>query len=126
MGDNARRVSPNEHRPLRLTPNSPSNYTFPPRETPPSASPNRIAAHRQSFSEHLRGLPSSPRSRHPSLSQQAFQDLLNNPPLPHKGENPWEGKDWKHITVGEVIDPEEVHWSELSTSVETATKAGHL
>ena len=44
----------------------------------PSPSPHSHS-HRGSFAEQMRGGPGSPRaSRQPSLSQQAFQDLINN------------------------------------------------
>lgn len=112
--------SPNGHRPARLNP--PTNFTFPPREQPRS-SPSPMSAHRQSFSETLRGHPSSPRAhRQPSLSQQAVQELMNNPPLPRKGDDEFEGRDWKRIKVAEVIDVGEVHWATQESTVEEATQ----
>lgn len=65
-------------------------------------------------------LPHSPRSRQPSLSQQALQDLLSNPPT--KGGDPkFAGRDWKTVQVGEVVDAKQVRFAELDTSVEEAT-----
>lgn len=66
-------------------------------------------------------LPHSPRaSRQPSLSQQALQDLLSNPPT--KGGDPrFAGRDWKTVKVGEVVDAKQVRFAELDTSVEEAT-----
>lgn len=89
----------------------------------PLSSPRQsFAEHRQSFSE-LRGVPSSPRTqRQPSLSHAALQDLLNYPPLSHRGQNAFAGRDWKKVRVGEIVDSAEVRFAELDTSVEDATK----
>jgi len=95
-----------------------------PRLSISSASDHRqsLSEHRQSFSE-LRGVPSSPRSqRQPSLTQAALQDLLNHPPLSHRGSDAFAGRDWKRVKVGEVVDAAEVRWAELDTSVEEATR----
>jgi hypothetical protein len=54
------------------------------------------------------------------LSQQALQDLLNNPPT--KGGDPkFAGRDWKGIRVGEIVDESLVRFVEYDTSVEEAT-----
>lgn len=98
-------------------------FSPPSKDHAPRSPPAHLPPHRTSISDQLRSHPSSPRAhRHPSLSQQAIQDLMNNPPLAHKDGNPFEGRDWKKIRVGEIIDPREVHWSESGTSVEEATK----
>ena len=77
--------------------------------------------HRSSFAEHMRGTPTSPRaSRQPSLTQQALQDLLNNPPT--KGGDPkFQGRDWKTVKLGEIVEPDLVRFVEYDTSVEDAT-----
>jgi hypothetical protein len=77
--------------------------------------------HRSSFAEHMRGTPASPRaSRQPSLTQQALQDLLNNPPT--KGGDPkFQGRDWKTVRLGEIVEPDLVRFAEYDTSVEDAT-----
>lgn len=75
----------------------------------------------------MRGIPPhSPRaSRQPSLSQQALQDLLNNPPT--KGGDPkFHGRDWKTIQIGEIVDPDQVRFVEYTTSVEEATEVSGL
>jgi hypothetical protein len=78
-------------------------------------------AHRSSFAEHMRGGPGSPRaSRQPSFSQQAFQDLINNPPT-KAGDPKFHGRDWKTIRLGEIVDPSLVRFVEYDTSVEDAT-----
>jgi len=94
--------------------------------TPPTAlklgsSPSPASSHRSSFAEHMRGTPTSPRaSRQPSLTQQALQDLLNNPPT--KGGDPkFQGRDWKTVRLGEIVDPDLVRFVEYDTSVEDAT-----
>jgi len=69
----------------------------------------------------MRGTTTSPRaSRQPSLSQQALQDLLNNPPT-KSGASKFHGRDWKSIRLGEIVDPALVRFAEYSTSVEDAT-----
>ncbi|KAJ4348235.1 cell separation during budding [Didymosphaeria variabile] len=104
--------------PLRSLANA-SSPRLPPAPLQMASSPH--AAHRSSFAENMRGLPHSPRaSRQPSLSQQALQDLLNNPPT--KGGDPkFAGRDWKTVHVGEVVDEKQVRFAELDTSVEEAT-----
>ncbi|KAF2144479.1 uncharacterized protein K452DRAFT_222817, partial [Aplosporella prunicola CBS 121167] len=87
---------------------------------PISSSPS--VGHRQSFAENFRGMPASPRSsRHPSLSQQALQELLSNPPVKTPANNPFAGRDWRTIKVGEVIETDLVRFVEIDTSVEEAT-----
>lgn len=81
--------------------------------------------HRQTFSESLRGIPPSPRGqRHPSFSQNALHELINNPPVLHNGGAKFAGRDWRTITVDEITDPEEVRFVEQTTSIEDATKVG--
>ena len=60
------------------------------------------------------------------MSQQAIQELLSHPPVPQKTDNRFAGRDWKHVRVGEVIDPEEVRFVEETTSVEEATNVSIL
>jgi hypothetical protein len=113
-------------------PNSSGKKDVPPRSIANATSPRSTPAplqmgssphsgHRSSFAENMRALPHSPRaSRQPSLSQQAFQDLLNNPPT--KGGDPkFAGRDWRSVQVGEVVDEKQVRFAELDTSVEEAT-----
>ena len=95
------------------------------RSPPPSAkmstSPSPHSSHRSSFAEHMRGGPGSPRaSRQPSLSQQAFHDLINNPPT-KAGDPKFHGRDWKTIRLGEIVDTSQVRFVEYDTSVEDAT-----
>ena len=85
-----------------------------------SSSPHM--GHRQSFAENLRGVPQSPRAhRKPSLSQQALQDLLNNPPTKN-GAPEFVGREWRTIHIGEIVHPEQIRFVEYDTSVEEATK----
>ena len=98
--------------------------------TPPPAlkmgSPSPHSSHRSSFVEHMRGTPTSPRtSRQPSLTQQALQDLLNNPPT-KGGDAKFQGRDWKTVRLGEIVDPELVRFVEYDTSVEEATNVSTL
>ncbi|KAF2813884.1 uncharacterized protein BDZ99DRAFT_366314, partial [Mytilinidion resinicola] len=97
----------------------------PPLEKPTSlrTSQSPHMGHRQSFAENLRGNPSSPRARRqPSFSQNALQDLLNNPPT--KAAAPeFVGRDWRSIQVGEVVDHKQVRFVQYDTSVEETTNA---
>lgn len=100
--------------PQTATPINPSGH-----RASPSAP---MSHHRQSWSQDLRGVPSSPnRQRHPSVSHQALQELFTNPPAAHKGDNHFAGRDWRSITVSEIVDPDEVRFAEFDTSVEDAT-----
>ena len=96
-------------------------------KSPPTKLPSSPSvSHRSSLAENLRGGPASPRQAHrsPSLSQQAFMDLINNPPTKHTHEgeeNKFAGRDWRTISVGEVVDLELVRFVEMDTSVEEAT-----
>ena len=69
----------------------------------------------------MRGLPPSPRAnRHLSLSQSQIQDLLNNPPTAGTADPAFTGRDWQHISVGELVN-QDVIFVELDTGVEAAT-----
>ncbi|EGX96525.1 Cystathionine beta-synthase, core [Cordyceps militaris CM01] len=67
-------------------------------------------------------MPSSPRHRPPSLTQAAVQELMNNPPTRKHNNSKFTGRDWRDITVGELVSPEDVCWVELDDSVEEATR----
>jgi hypothetical protein len=79
-------------------------------------------SHRQSLSETLRGPPGSPRTRRqPSLNQSALQSLIDNPPPPKTVDSAFVGRDWREISIGELVSPEDVHFVELDTGIEEAT-----
>lgn len=107
---------------LSIDPGSHRNSLSASRGTPSPVS-QAHGHHRASWSQDLRGIPASPhRARHPSVSHQALHEMLSNPPIPHNSENdPFAGRDWKSIAVGEIVDPEEVRWVQETTSVEEAT-----
>lgn len=87
--------------------------------------PSPSQSHRHSFTEQLRGVPPSPRaSRHLSFSQIQIQELLNNPPTGGSADPAFAGRDWQHISVGELVDPKDLLFVELDTDVETATNVG--
>ena len=90
-------------------------------------SPSPSHSHRQSFTDQMRGLPPSPRSnRHLSLSQAQIQDLVNNPPTAGSADPAFAGRDWQHITVEELVNPEDLNFVELDTGVEAATNVGAI
>ncbi|PNS21413.1 Protein sds23 [Sphaceloma murrayae] len=64
----------------------------------------------------MRGIHHSPnQSRSPSVTQQALQDLINNPPvgLQDPADAKFAGRDWRTIKVGEIIAPEETRFVQL-------------
>ena len=90
-------------------------------------SPSPSHSHRQSFTDQMRGLPPSPRSnRHLSLSQAQIQDLVNNPPTAGSADPAFAGRDWQHINVEELVNPEDLNFVELDTGVEAATNVGAI
>lgn len=87
--------------------------------------PSQSPSHRQSFTDHVRGMPPSPRNiRHPSFSHQQMQELINNPPTAGSADPAFAGRDWQHIGVGELIVPKDLLFVELDTGVEAATNVG--
>ncbi|KAK4556455.1 cell separation during budding [Recurvomyces mirabilis] len=95
-----------------------------PRSKESSLQPSPAVSHRSSFADNLRNYPPSPRAqRTQSFSGQALTDLLMNPPPKHNGEEAkFRGRDWRTVQVGEIIDPSEVRFVELNTSIEDTTK----
>ncbi|OJJ59381.1 hypothetical protein ASPSYDRAFT_861110 [Aspergillus sydowii CBS 593.65] len=78
--------------------------------------------HRTSFSESLRAAPGSPRARRqPSLTQSAIQSLIDNPPAPHNGNPAFHGRDWREISIGELVSEDDLKFVELDTGIEEAT-----
>ncbi|KAJ5679036.1 Protein sds23 [Penicillium macrosclerotiorum] len=78
--------------------------------------------HRQSLSETLRGPPGSPRNRRqPSLTQSAIQSLIDNPPPPKNVDPAFIGRDWREISIGELVSPEDLRFVEMDTGIEEAT-----
>jgi hypothetical protein len=75
----------------------------------------------------MRPHPPSPRNqRHPSLSQAAVQELLNNPTPLNKPDARFKGRDWRSIEIGELVGTEDVRFVETNTSVEEATNVSPL
>lgn len=106
-----------------------SSFSPPPLDPQRSSSSSSInkSAHRSSFVESLRGVPPSPRpQRHPSLTQAAIQELLNNPPTAKNNDPRFAGRDWTEISIGELVSPEDVRWAEMDTSVEDTTMVSQL
>ncbi|KAK0325665.1 cell separation during budding [Friedmanniomyces endolithicus] len=89
-----------------------------------SLQPSPSVSHRSSFAENLRNYPPSPRAhRTQSFSGQALTDLLMGPTVKSNGEEArFKGRDWRSVQVGEIIDPAEVRFVELDTSIEDTTK----
>ena len=88
----------------------------------PSHMPSPSPSHRHSFSESLRGIPSSPRqARQFSLSSTGSQDLWNNPPRSGAADPTFAGRDWHDIQVYELINPDDLRFVEFDTGIEDAT-----
>ncbi|KAE8556550.1 hypothetical protein EYB25_001251 [Talaromyces marneffei] len=103
-----------------------SNATTTRQQQPPmrpphiSASPN--TSHRQSFGDSLRNTPQSPRNRRqPSLTQAAIQGLIDNPPARNPADPAFLGRDWRHISIGELVKPADLRFVEVDTGIEEAT-----
>ncbi|KAL4936518.1 hypothetical protein BDV06DRAFT_204862 [Aspergillus oleicola] len=78
--------------------------------------------HRQSLSETLRAAPGSPRARRqPSLTQAAIQSLIDNPPAPHNVNPAFVGRDWREISIGELVSEDDLKFVEVETGIEEAT-----
>ncbi|KAJ5760558.1 hypothetical protein N7520_007714 [Penicillium odoratum] len=78
--------------------------------------------HRQSLSETLRGPPGSPRTRRqPSLNQSALQSLIDNPPPPKTVDPAFVDRDWREISIEELISPDDLRFVEMDTGIEEAT-----
>ncbi|KAL0936704.1 cbs domain containing protein [Colletotrichum truncatum] len=97
-----------------------------PQRTPSQTSLHKathVSTHRQSFAENLRNAPGSPRAqRHPSFTQAAVQELLNHPPAAVKHSNPrFAGRDWRDISVNELVNQDDVKWVNLDSSIEEAS-----
>ena len=70
-------------------------------------------------------MPPSPRqNRHLSFSQAQIQELLNNPPTAGSADPAFAGRDWQAISVGELVNPQDLRFVELDTGVEAATNVG--
>jgi hypothetical protein len=81
--------------------------------------------HRQSFSDSLRGIPPSPRARRqPSLTQAAIQGLIDHPPVRNPADPAFTGRDWRQISIGELISPNNLKFVEVDTGIEEATNVG--
>lgn len=106
--------------------NSVSNAASPPQRTLSQSSLfNMASPHRQSFAENLRNLPPSPRSqRHPSFTGSlptTVQDLLSFPQSQNPADSRFSGRDWRDVTIGELVSVGDVKWATMDTSVENAT-----
>ena len=68
-------------------------------------------------------MPGSPRQRQPSITQAAAQELMNFPPVGQKNtSSKFAGKEWRELTIGELVSEGEVLWADMDTSVEEASK----
>ncbi|GAD93315.1 CBS domain protein [Paecilomyces variotii No. 5] len=80
------------------------------------------SSNRRSFHEALRSMPQSPRARRqPSLTQAAIQSLIDNPPVPNPSDPAFAGRDWRQITIGELVRPDDLKYVQVDTDIEEAT-----
>lgn len=88
------------------------------------ASHSPAVSHRSSYADNLRNYPPSPRAtRQPSFSGSALAELLMSPPHKSNGDDArFRGRDWRNIQVNEIIEPSEVRFVQLDTSIEDTTK----
>ena len=87
---------------------------------------NHRHLHSHSLSEVLRGIThASTRSRRqPSLTQAALQSLIDNPPVRNADNPAFAGRDWRQISIGELVTPDNLRFVELDTGIEEATQVG--
>lgn len=89
--------------------------------------PSATTPHRQSFSESLRNTPQSPRNRRqPSLTQAAIQGLIDNPPARKPADPAFNGRDWQHISIEELVRPTDLRFVEVDTGIEEATNVSFV
>lgn len=78
--------------------------------------------HRHGFRDSLHGIPQSPRARRPqSMTQAAIQDLIDNPPVQNPADPAFSGRDWRQISIGELVSPDDLKFVEVDTGIEEAT-----
>ncbi|KAJ5944367.1 hypothetical protein N7516_004535 [Penicillium verrucosum] len=65
------------------------------------------------------GLPRA--RRQPSLPQSAIQSLIDNPPPSKTSDPAFVGRDWREISIGELVSPDDLKFVELDTGIEEAT-----
>ncbi|KAK5129486.1 hypothetical protein LTR08_003209 [Meristemomyces frigidus] len=89
------------------------------------ASPSPSLSHRSSLVENFRNYPPSPRAqRNPSFSGQALNDLIMHPAVKGQGGDDarFKDRDWRSIQVSELVEPGQIRFVELDTSIEDTTK----
>ena len=132
MAERAYKTLSNDHRSDRDSTATSPRTSEEGRPIPPRSPSIRVSSpqisHRHSFSDQFRGVPPSPRSsRHFSLSSAAaVQDLLNNPPKAGAADPAFVGRDWHTISVGELVEQDEVRFVEVDTGIEEATNVSTL
>jgi hypothetical protein len=47
--------------------------------------------------------------------------LIDNPPPPKTVDPAFVGRDWREISIGELVSPEDLRFVELDTGIEEAT-----
>ena len=89
--------------------------------------PSPNSAHRHSFSDQLRGIPPSPRAnRQPSMSHIGVQELYNNPHTAGSADPAFAGRDWRTITVHDLVHPDDLRFVEVDTGIEAATNVRYV
>ncbi|KAL5627399.1 hypothetical protein BROUX41_003552 [Berkeleyomyces rouxiae] len=96
--------------------------------SPPAVNIPVLANHRQALAENLHSMPSSPRSaRHPSFTQAALQDLVSTQSHAiqrnRKLDPRFADRDWRDVSIGELVVADDVKWVTMDTSVQDATNA---
>lgn len=56
------------------------------------------------------------------MTQAAVQELINHPTSNKPRDPKFAGRDWRQISVGELVSKNDVRFVELNTGVEEATK----
>lgn len=47
--------------------------------------------------------------------------LIDNPPVPNNPDPKFVGRDWRQISIGELVSPDDLKFVEVDTGIEEAT-----
>ena len=53
-------------------------------------------------------------------------NLIDNPPVPNDPDPKFAGRDWRHISIGELVSPDDLKFVEVDTGIEEATDVSSL
>jgi hypothetical protein len=60
------------------------------------------------------------------LNQSALQSLIDNPPPPRNADPAFVDRDWREISIEELISPDDLRFVEMDTGIEEATNVRNI